>query len=332
MDSEEEYITELVLAEPVPLPAEGVTKQGQVEIKDSKKALAMGKPKWKVRWVILIKGSLHLFKNYEKTEAYQTINLKDAEVIDYQGEGGREATFGVQIKGTSSDQPKWFTGTTAEMNVWREVITNARSQEPSAPPQRATIPRSKRTSSPLFRAKKSVAGRAATTKMGKTVLRRMFGEEVQHLLETIKKISTKHANKTTANRVEKILIRLLIKMAFQFEKKNLTVETLVSVERPLREAMELLSKHYNTRVRRYTRRNGDMQSFVRVEALAGQAKEELYVKMQPYLTPKNLSNLRFLFDTLSNAKFLSDVFNDPDLPDELDEIDDAITAYTQFHF
>jgi len=62
------------------------------------------------------------------------------------------------------------------------------------------------------------------------------------------------------------------------------------------------------------------------------AKDEMCFKLQPYLTPKNIENLRFLADTLSNAKFLESVYTDPDLPEELDEIDDVITSYTQFHF
>jgi len=104
------------------------------------------------------------------------------------------------------------------------------------------------------------------------------------------------------------------------------------VDRPLREALELLTKYYNTRIRRYNRKHTDPACFIKVEQLVRIAKDEMCIKLQPYLTPKNIENLRFLADTLSNAKFLETVYTDPDLPEELDEIDDVITSYTQFHF
>lgn len=48
-----------------PSVPEGVIKQGQLEVKDSKKGLTLGKTKWGSRWVIIVKGTMHLYKNFE---------------------------------------------------------------------------------------------------------------------------------------------------------------------------------------------------------------------------------------------------------------------------
>jgi hypothetical protein len=176
-----------------------------------------------------------------------------------------------------------------------------------------------------------VAKKRAATVVGVPVMKRLFGENIR-LLETVRQIVAKHTNKETAKRVYNLLMKLIIKVNFQFEKKNLTLDSLIDVDRPLRQALELLTKYYNTRIRRYNRTHTDTECFVKVEQLIREAKERMCAKLQPYLTPKNIENLRFLSDTLSNAKFLESVYTDPDLPEELDEIDDVITSYTQFHF
>jgi len=73
------------------------------------------------------------------------------------------------------------------------------------------------------------------------------------------------------------------------------------------------------------------ETFARIETLARQAEEELIRKLQPYLTPKNLDNVRFLCQKIGTGDFLHTVWSDPELVEELDEIDDLLTAYTQFH-
>jgi len=176
-----------------------------------------------------------------------------------------------------------------------------------------------------------VAGRAATSKMGEVLLMKMFGDEIHHLFSTVKKIIAKHHNKEIAARVHKVLIRLTIKIAFLFEKRVLNVTTLSDVDRPLREAIELLSKYYNAKVRRFPRAFPVTETFARIQQLSNQAEEELVRKIQPYISPKNLANIHFLFETIATGPFLQKVFSDTELADELDELDDVITAYTQFH-
>lgn len=177
-----------------------------------------------------------------------------------------------------------------------------------------------------------VAKKRAATVVGVPVMRKLFGENIR-LLDTVKQIVAKHIDPDTAKRVYNLLIRLIFKINFQFEKKNLTLESLASVDKPLREALELLTKYYNSRVRRYVRKPAESESLcARVEQLMCKARDEMCAILEPYLTPKNIKNLRFLSDTLSNASFLEKVYNDSSLAESLDEIDDLIASYTQFHF
>jgi len=262
--------------------------------------------------------------------------VKDLEIVDFTGnnaEIGREFILGIKTNSNNNNnvnELRWFAASSQQdIAGWREALLNAKSQEPSLPPLRAPIPRSKRTNNPLFRAKKKVS-----TAVGVPVMKKLFGENIR-ILEIVKHIVSKHVSKETGKRVYDLLMRLIIKVNFQFEKKNLTLESLADVDRPLRAALEQLTKYYNARLRRYNKTikvDKDMELFVNVEQLMYKARDEMCAKVQPYLTPKNIDNLRFLSDTLSNAIFLEKVYTDPELAEELDEIDDIITSYTQFHF
>jgi len=144
--------------------------------------------------------------------------VKDAEVVEYTGgDPPPEHGFGLQITLTTvtTNEPKWFASSSAQdLIAWREALKQAKLQEPSQAPVRARIPRSQRTNNTLFRAKK----RAATV-VGVPVMRKLFGENIR-LLDTVKQIVAKHIDQDTAKRVYNLLIRLIFKINFQFEKKK----------------------------------------------------------------------------------------------------------------
>jgi hypothetical protein len=60
-------------------------------------------------------------------------------------------------------------------------------------------------------------------------------------------------------------LHIVLQIAFLFEKKVLNVSSLAEVDRPLREAIELLSKYYNARVRRFPRAFPVVETFARIE-------------------------------------------------------------------
>eukprot|EP00026_Physarum_polycephalum_P011604 Phypoly_transcript_11839.p1 GENE.Phypoly_transcript_11839~~Phypoly_transcript_11839.p1 ORF type:complete len:351 (+),score=56.21 Phypoly_transcript_11839:76-1128(+) len=301
-------------------------KQGYIELKDFTKKNKL-LDKWKLSWCLLDGSSLFIYKNYEKTTPYLTLDLRTLTLGE---ENHHNRQFSVSLQTT--DHHKWIACVTAvELQAWRGALLRAKEKDPVPVPVSRPVPPARRTNTSLYRIKKSMAGRAATTKMGEVLLMKMFGDEIHHLFATVKKIIAKHHSKEIAARVHKVLIRITIKIAFLFEKKVLNVSSLAEVDRPLREAIELLSKYYNARVRRFPRAFPVVETFARIEQLSRQAEDELTRKIQPYVSPKNLANIHFLFETVANGPFLQKVFSDPELADELDELDDVITSYTQFH-
>lgn len=69
--------------------------------------------------------------------------------MDYTNDPPPEHGFGVQV---ASNEPKWFSTSSAqELIAWREALKQAKLQEPSTAPVRASIPRAQRTNNTLFR-------------------------------------------------------------------------------------------------------------------------------------------------------------------------------------
>jgi len=286
--------------------------------------------KWRLCWVYLDGSTLHIYKSYETADPHTSVELKEVEIFHQPPHPNRQ--FSLCLK--TPEHHKWIACVTLlELQSWAQAITKAKAFPPSMVPPSRIISANQRTNTTFFRIKKSVAGRAATSKMGEVLLMKMFGEEIHHLLLSVRKIVTKHHDKQTADRVHKCLIRLVIKIAFLFEKQVLTLADVTEVDRPLREAIELLSKFYTSKMRRFisAKPYPAVETFARIETLARAAEEELIRKLQPYLTPKNLNNVKFLFQTIGTGAFLQKVWSDLELTEELDELDDLITAYTQFH-
>jgi Domain of unknown function (DUF758) len=141
-------------------------------------------------------------------------------------ENHHKRQFSFSLK--TQEHHKWIACCTAqELDEWREALDNAKALDPVPVPVSRPVPPLTHTtlyrsilihllcSHPLdTRVKKSVAGRAATSKMGEVLLMKMFGEEIHHVFLTMKKIITIHYDKETAARVHKILIRLTIKVLF----------------------------------------------------------------------------------------------------------------------
>jgi len=309
-DSDEEVFEE----------SKDIIKEGYIEVKDPKK-----KNKWKLNWIILVKGSLYFYKHFEKPDPHASIkNLKEG-VFEKDADTSKPFTIGIKI---GTDNRCIAAVNAQDQTAWLDALRTSATFIGSPAPERKAIPKGKRTTGTLFKAKKAIAGSA----MGTSLIVKLFGEETAHLLKTLKKIVAKHRNKEKAKEVHQGLIKLVVKVAFQIQKKNITMENFSEVDPPLRQAFELLSKYYNARLRRFSKRDGEKECFSQVEILAKEAEAGLTKMLSPYLTPKNLAHLHVVFDTLGNADFLRRVWTDPDLPEELDEIDDQLASYTQIHF
>jgi hypothetical protein len=72
----------------------------------------------------------------------------------------------------------------------------------------------------LFKAKKNLAGKAATSGLGKSVLNKLLDDNSNQIIKSMKRIITIHSDKKKATEIHDTIIKILIKAHFQIEKKN----------------------------------------------------------------------------------------------------------------
>jgi len=159
-------------------------------------------------------------------------------------------------------------------------------------------------------------------------MRKFASEEIIALLDALKKIVSKDAGEKEATRFENAVIKIAIKTHFQMENKNINSHDFKSIDGPLRESFEMLSKFYNNR-RKLSPEARERIVLRAVQSLNAVARilEDL---IRPFVKMKNLMLVSEVFDIVANVGFVTRVFSDPELEEELDALDDAMTNYTQF--
>jgi len=160
-------------------------------------------------------------------------------------------------------------------------------------------------------------------------MKAIINEETTTLLTALKNIVSKEDVKR-AEDLEKNIIKIAVKAYLLIERNKLDGEEFLKADRPLRAAFEQLARCYNGRFRVPV--DVFMEALVRVESMLREAEEIITNLLAPHLTAKNLFRISSAFGTIADSKFLSRVFNDDSLEEELEKLIDAMEYYTQFHY
>ncbi len=217
-------------------------------------------------------------------------------------------------------------GSQLEHTEWIAALKKNKEFEESEAPQRVK----RKKESVLNRAKKKMAGSAATSHLGKRVVKSIINEETTSLLSAMKRIVKKESSQKKADEFEKNIIKIAVKSYLLIENKKLTGDDFLEVDAPLRESFELMIKCFNARGR--VQQQVVLDALKKVEASIKKAEHILTGLLSAHLTNKNMFRLTQTFGYLGNAEFLNKVFNDPALEGEVEKLVDAMEYYTQFHY
>eukprot|EP01097_Dermamoeba_algensis_P001834 TRINITY_DN1707_c0_g1_i1.p1 TRINITY_DN1707_c0_g1~~TRINITY_DN1707_c0_g1_i1.p1 ORF type:complete len:361 (+),score=109.65 TRINITY_DN1707_c0_g1_i1:54-1085(+) len=127
-----------------------------------------------------------------------------------------------------------------EAKEWLAKITEALSQEPQGPPPKER----RRKESILFKAKKNIAGKAATSKAGKEQLRKVLPEEVNKLTDDFTKLVQNKGGQDKAEDMYNTLIKLMVKIKLQLDRETISQAELKPVLLAARESFECLANLY----------------------------------------------------------------------------------------
>jgi hypothetical protein len=89
--------------------------------------------------------------------------------------------------------------------------------------------------------KKGVAQKIATSKGGKSAAKKVLSPEVMGLLSALKQTVELYAGKQQAEELENAMIRIITKLYFAVDTKQVPIRDLLPADKYLREALKQLS-------------------------------------------------------------------------------------------
>ncbi|KYR02516.1 hypothetical protein DLAC_11476 [Tieghemostelium lacteum] len=281
--------------------------------------------KWKNRYVRLVNGGIYIYNN-EKDPKYKLLDIEFAVLIPTSEGITRPNSF--SIRDANNKLVYFSCNTTSDHQKWCELVKKCIGQKNAGEPQfDQTVVKREGRNDVLFRAKKNISGKIASSGVGKSGLKKLIPEEGRELINGFKKIVKRTTNDDKANEMEKNLIKILVKVFFQLDNKSVQVQDVVGIDKHLRDGFNLLDKAF----RFYGVKRGSELSPILEKAANAlkEAENETCKVFAPYLRPHNLQKIRNTYALLASQDFLVKVWDDPEIEDELFLLISALNKYTQ---
>jgi len=199
-----------------------------------------------------------------------------------------------------------------------EKLQTATSGAPTPAPSKEK----RKSDSVIFRAKKNVASKAATSGAGKKAISKVIPPAVNNMLNTLEIVLEKIAP-DRAKGLYNTLIKVMVKANFQVDKKTLTLDDFQPLYRPLRAVFEELCKSYD----KYQKGEGSTIEWTLVTKYFQSIEGVLSKLMRPYMKPANILKLKEFFDFMGSKGFQQSLFESPKVATEVKEL---ITFFREY--
>eukprot|EP01103_Thecamoeba_quadrilineata_P020591 TRINITY_DN8926_c0_g1_i1.p1 TRINITY_DN8926_c0_g1~~TRINITY_DN8926_c0_g1_i1.p1 ORF type:complete len:204 (-),score=66.01 TRINITY_DN8926_c0_g1_i1:138-749(-) len=161
----------------------------------------------------------------------------------------------------------------------------------------------------FFKMKKNIAGKAATSGIGKAVLKKVLDDNTNKLMGSLKKVIEIHVDKKKSEEIQNNLIKILLKAQFQIEKKNIAPEEFMAVDKPLRKAFRRLVKLNDPQCEKNPQER--IEAFEKVERNIKKVGKIAGTQLGSFMTHKNKLKLTETINFLANPEFLNGVWSNP---------------------
>eukprot|EP01103_Thecamoeba_quadrilineata_P005744 TRINITY_DN15507_c0_g1_i1.p1 TRINITY_DN15507_c0_g1~~TRINITY_DN15507_c0_g1_i1.p1 ORF type:complete len:200 (-),score=42.23 TRINITY_DN15507_c0_g1_i1:84-683(-) len=178
-----------------------------------------------------------------------------------------------------------------------------------------------------LRTKKNLATKAAGSKLVKKAL----PDEAKQLLKWLRIICERTNQPKRSEIVEKNLFKLVAKAMVLSDEKLVTLNEFLVADDSLRKSFDLLYDLYDYYGHPEKVKNA-RPKFERIVALLREVESILDGIFRPHLQPKSMGRIKSIFDSLADIDWIMGVYLCPDINDELFELVNALSKYTQFHY
>jgi len=293
-------------------------KEGTLELYRKK----LGSKTWAGVHVCITNGGVHLYKKKSKVPA--SFDIEHC-VVDKnpQGVECKNHAFGLR---TSSKYIVLAASSPEDLSEWVDAFKRAFGKKITYPEQvNQKEPKEGRTDL-IFRAKKNISGKIATSSI---VKQKVLNEDTRALLGALVNIVGTVVDEKTASDVERQVIKLLLKGYFQVESGTISIENdLKPVDLLLRQAFNQVDKlfaYYQVRP------VAQLATGLAKAAAALQIVGAAIIKiLQPHVRPDNIAKMLSVLNLLADEGFLTRIWDSPVVEQDLLALVSAMNRYTMF--
>jgi len=184
----------------------------------------------------------------------------------------------------------------------------------------------------LFKAKKNLAGKAATSSMGKAVINKILDEQLKRLIASLETIIAAQTSREKADRLRRHTIKIIVKAYFLYENKMVPFEDYQKLEPPLKQALKILMAVYDhlAKIKDPEMKKQVLdEKFTVVAVLLDNIKEMMCSLLSPHLTTKSMDRITEIFQTIATREFLLTAWEDQHLKPDVDIVIEFVKNYIQ---
>lgn len=263
-----------------------IIKQGPAELKGGDRKAA-----FKPVWIVLVSGSLFWYKDSKLKSVKGVIHLNGSTV-----QGDDLITIDkIQIKLlTSGDKADWTAALTAAIKL-------PKGEAPSM----LTV------KSAGGKTKSALAGKIATSGVGKGMVKGLMNDEAKNLVKCVKNCVTAVFSKKDADTVENNLIKTYVKAHFLAENGTIDSDWYKGLDKYLRDAFEVTIRITDNVVSKIKIPEETLKEWIgKVQDKLRQVEKILYELLKEHLQPKSLNRITETFVIFTDYKFLRTILVD----------------------
>ena len=180
------------------------------------------------------------------------------------------------------------------------------------------------------RMKKGLAQKVATSKGGKSAAKKVLPPEAMALLTALKTTIEAFAGKEQAEELENAMIKIITKLYFAVDTKQVRITDLKPADQYLREALKNVSLVWGGRFRNALTRGQppkEKEALDKVSTCMDKIEVLLIKQLGNVLQPKSISLIRSTLKFLKDQKYLTYVIEEEELEQPREALESAIDAY-----
>jgi len=189
----------------------------------------------------------------------------------------------------------------------------------------------------INKAKQNIAGKAASSSLGKSVMKSVIPEDINKLLKSVRNVIVVVNGDTTAARemadkLEKNTIKTVVKCYFLYQNKLINLSDFQKVEPPLKQALKLMLTVYDNieKIRDESMKKMVLdEKFTIVSVLLQSVRDNLGSLLQSHVKPKSIERIHETIDKIAYTEFFLKAWSDPLLKEDVNYAMNFVRNYVQ---